>query len=184
MPVQGESAFDPISDHPGQRRCREACHAIQKALDVSCTRNQTVQHLDLVDMIIGDHCTSDDAILLDGTEQCQGTGPRTDALRTGLPVLVGDFSTDPRWAIKPSFELAFRKGSRASRTPLPQAPGGQASSLDAVVRSASTVTVAPRSLPPSSVAAIALEPPAVVALPPAAAMILTGRDCGSMGHQQ
>ncbi|MBT2566963.1 GAF and ANTAR domain-containing protein [Arthrobacter sp. ISL-85] len=41
--------------------------------------------------------SSDDAILLDGVGQRQGDGPRTEALRTGLPVLIADVSLDFRW---------------------------------------------------------------------------------------
>lgn len=41
--------------------------------------------------------SSDQAILLDGIEQCLGDGPSLQALRTGAPVLMKDLSADTRW---------------------------------------------------------------------------------------
>jgi GAF domain-containing protein len=41
--------------------------------------------------------SSDNAILLDGVEQRQGRGPCHEAMRTLVPVLIGDVATDPRW---------------------------------------------------------------------------------------
>jgi GAF domain-containing protein len=41
--------------------------------------------------------SSDQAILLDGIEQRLGDGPCLHALRTGVPVLLGDVSSDTRW---------------------------------------------------------------------------------------
>lgn len=61
--------------------------------------------------------SSADAILLDSIEQRLGDGPCLLALRTGVPVLLGDVSSDPRW---PEFrqELAAKGFRSALGVPL------------------------------------------------------------------
>lgn len=68
--------------------------------------------------------SSDQAILLDGIEQRLGDGPCLEALRTGVPVLLGDVLSDARW---PEFRRELADKGFASVLGVPLDLGNNAS---------------------------------------------------------
>ena len=70
--------------------------------------------------------SSDDAIILDGIEQRLGDGPCLEALHTGVPVLLGDAVSDPRW---PEFGLELADKDFRSALGVPLELGGNASAV-------------------------------------------------------
>lgn len=60
--------------------------------------------------------SSDTAVVLDRIEQTLGDGPCVEALETGVPVLLGDVSSDPRW---PEYRKALSAAGIASTLGVP-----------------------------------------------------------------
>ncbi|UZX03401.1 GAF and ANTAR domain-containing protein [Arthrobacter sp. CDRTa11] len=70
--------------------------------------------------------SSDDAVLLDGIEQRLGDGPCLLAVRTGVPVLLGDVSSDARW---PEFREELGDKGFHSALGIPLEVGSNASAV-------------------------------------------------------
>lgn len=62
--------------------------------------------------------SSDRAVVLDRIEQALGDGPCVDALEGGVPVLLGDVSSDPRW---PEYRTALTAAGISSALGIPMA---------------------------------------------------------------
>lgn len=60
--------------------------------------------------------SSGSAVMLDRIEQSLGDGPCVEALETGVPVLLGDVSSDPRW---PEYRKALSAAGIASALGVP-----------------------------------------------------------------
>ncbi|MET1153770.1 ANTAR domain-containing protein, partial [Arthrobacter sp.] len=60
--------------------------------------------------------SSDRAVVLDRIEQALGDGPCVDALEGGVPVLLGDVSSDPRW---PEYRTALTSAGISSALGIP-----------------------------------------------------------------
>lgn len=60
--------------------------------------------------------SSDRAVVLDRIEQALGDGPCVDALEGGVPVLLGDVSSDPRW---PEYRTALTAAGIRSALGIP-----------------------------------------------------------------
>lgn len=64
--------------------------------------------------------SSDRAVVLDRIEQALGNGPCVDALEGGVPVLLGDVSSDPRW---PEYRSALTAAGISSALGVPMTAG-------------------------------------------------------------
>ncbi|MFE4543512.1 GAF and ANTAR domain-containing protein [Arthrobacter sp. NPDC056727] len=70
--------------------------------------------------------SSDEAVVLDEIEQHLGQGPCEDALRTGVPVLLADVATDPRW---PQYRAALETAGCRSVLGIPLKLGPDAAGV-------------------------------------------------------
>ncbi|PNI08706.1 histidine kinase [Arthrobacter sp. AFG7.2] len=64
--------------------------------------------------------SSDRAVMLDKIEQALGDGPCIHALESGIPVLLGDVSSDPRW---PEYRTVLSAAGISSALGVPMALG-------------------------------------------------------------
>ncbi|WP_354174208.1 GAF and ANTAR domain-containing protein [Arthrobacter sp. UYEF36] len=64
--------------------------------------------------------SSEKAVVLDRIEQALGDGPCVDALEGGVPVLLGDVASDPRW---PEYRSALTAAGISSALGIPMAAG-------------------------------------------------------------